>query len=181
MEIYHEVAPLLAEFSRMGLGDSKELPQIDLYMDQVITLLERNLKDFRRGEKDPLITGTMVNNYAKAKLLPAHNKKKYTGDHVLYLQVIYLLKQVLSTKDIGVLMRQVERETFEGFYEATRKVQHRAFVQLEDEVRDLSYNDYTYRRTFKRSRRNLLRQLLRSAAGREPRDYCGRSTVSEAH
>ena len=47
----------------------------------------------------------------------------------------------------------------------------------EDEVRDL----YTYRRTFKRSRRNLLRQLLRSAAGREPRDYCGRSTVSEAH
>lgn len=51
----------------------------------------------------------------------------------------------------------------------------------EDEVRDLSYNDYTYRRTFKRSRRNLLRQLLRSAAGREPRDYCGRSTVSGAH
>ena len=46
---------------------------------------------------------------------------------------------------------------------------------------DLSYNDYTYRRTFKRSRRNLLRQLLRSAAGREPRDYCGRSTVSGAH
>ena len=137
MEIYHEVAPLLEEFSRMGLGDSKELPQIDLYMDQVITLLERNLKDFRRGEKYPLITGTMVNNYAKAKLLPAHNKKKYTGDHVLYLQVIYLLKQVLSTKDIGVLMGQVERETFEGFYEATRKVQHRAFVQLEDEVRDL--------------------------------------------
>ena len=54
MEIYHEVAPLLEEFSRMGLGDSKELPQIDLYMDQVITLLERNLKDFRRGEKDQM-------------------------------------------------------------------------------------------------------------------------------
>lgn len=54
MEIYHEIAPLLEEFSRMGLGDSKELPQIDLYMDQVITLLERNLKDFpSRREGSP--------------------------------------------------------------------------------------------------------------------------------
>jgi hypothetical protein len=135
METYRELAPLLEEFSQMELGDPGELPQIDLYMDQVITLLERNLKDFRRDQKDPLITGTMVNNYAKAKLLPAHNKKKYTGDHVLYLQVIYLLKQVLSTKDIGVLMAQVEREDFGTFYASAREAQRQAFLDLGEEVR----------------------------------------------
>ena len=66
-----------------------EIPDIDLYMDQVTTFMDSHLKDMRRHPGDKVLTKTMINNYAKNNLLPPPVKKKYSKDHMLMLVFIY--------------------------------------------------------------------------------------------
>lgn len=81
-----------------------EIPDLDLYMDQVITFFENHLSHTKRKPEDKLLTKTMINNYAKNKLLMPAVKKKYTHDHLLVLALIYELKQVTSLEDIQSLL-----------------------------------------------------------------------------
>ena len=78
----------------------EEIPNIDLYMDQVTTFMEEHLKDSKRYEEDKVLTKTMINNYAKNNLLPPPVKKKYSRDHMLMLIFIYYFKNLLSFHDI---------------------------------------------------------------------------------
>ncbi|MBO0471419.1 DUF1836 domain-containing protein [Enterococcus sp. DIV0242_7C1] len=82
-----------------------ELPEIDLYMDQVITLVERYLSPIILKEKHTLLTSSMVNNYVKLGLIPAPQKKRYNQKHLAFLIAITLLKQVLTIPEIkqGIL------------------------------------------------------------------------------
>lgn len=91
-----EVAKLgLEEY--IGIGD---IPDLDLYMDQLITLFESKLSHTKRYEDDKLLTKTMINNYTKDKvLMPAH-KKKYTKDHIILMILLYHLKGIISIGDI---------------------------------------------------------------------------------
>lgn len=77
----------------------EELPEFDLYMDQVITLIERYLNILNDG-KDTIITASMVNNYVKLKLIPKPYKKKYNKEHIAYLVAITLLKQILTISEV---------------------------------------------------------------------------------
>ena len=81
-----------------------ELPEIDLYMDQVIVLMEKYLSFHKTNENDTIITHSMINNYVKQGILPAPEKKKYNKTHLAYLMVICVLKQVYSISDIGKLI-----------------------------------------------------------------------------
>ena len=81
-----------------------ELPEIDLYLDQVVNYLERYLQQYNSNKEDKIITKTMINNYVKLGIMPAPNKKKYSRDHIAYLIVICVLKQVYSINDIGKLI-----------------------------------------------------------------------------
>ena len=94
------------------------IPQIDLYMDQVTTLLENELSSSKRDPKDKIMTKTMINNYSKEKLLPASVKKKYSRHHILLLALIYQYKQVLSISDIHRLLDPMidDPEALEAFY-----------------------------------------------------------------
>mgnify|MGYP002608780976 CR=1 FL=1 len=83
----------------------EEIPNIDLYMDQVTTFMEEHLKNTRRYEEDKVLTKTMINNYAKNNLLPPPVKKKYSKDHLLLLIFIYYFKSILSIKDIETLLK----------------------------------------------------------------------------
>lgn len=86
-----------------------EIPDIDLYMDQVTTFMDSHLKDMRRHPGDKVLTKTMINNYAKNNLLPPPVKKKYSKDHMLMLVFIYYFKNLLSFSDIeelSVLLHQ---------------------------------------------------------------------------
>lgn len=76
-----------------------EIPDIDLYMDQVTTFMDSHLKDMRRHPGDKVLTKTMINNYAKNNLLPPPVKKKYSKDHMLMLVFIYYFKNLLSFND----------------------------------------------------------------------------------
>ncbi|NBJ65104.1 DUF1836 domain-containing protein [bacterium c-19] len=77
----------------------EELPDFDIYMDQVITLIERYLNILNDG-KQQLITSAMVNNYVKLKLIPKPIKKKYNKEHIAYLIAITLLKQILTISEV---------------------------------------------------------------------------------
>ena len=96
------------------------IPQIELYMDQVTTLLDRELSTTKRNADDKIITKTMINNYSKEKLLPPSNKKKYAPHHILLLALIYEYKQILSITDIHTLLQPFieDPEALEVFYQA---------------------------------------------------------------
>lgn len=89
----------LRELVRPEMTEWERLPDIGLYMDQVLTLVERQLSIYRRGD-ERLVTAAMVNNYIKDGLLPRAEAKKYTPTHLALLLVIGTLKQVLSIPDI---------------------------------------------------------------------------------
>ena len=84
----------------------EEIPVIDLYMDQVIQLFENKYGETKRNEDDKVLTKTMINNYAKGKLLFPIKNKKYSKEHLLLISLIYQLKGTLTIKDI--------KETLEG-------------------------------------------------------------------
>lgn len=81
-----------------------ELPEIDLYLDQVVSYLEKYLEQYNVNKEDKIITKTMINNYVKLGIMPAPEKKKYSREHIAYLIVICVLKQVYSISDIGKLI-----------------------------------------------------------------------------
>lgn len=78
-----------------------DIPGIDLYMDQVTTFLQENLRGLSRDpDGDKFLTKTMINNYVKNKVLFPPVKKKYNRDHIMLLIVIYYMKSFLSIGDI---------------------------------------------------------------------------------
>lgn len=76
------------------------LPDISLYMDQLIGYMPRQL--IHAGGAEGL-TSAMVNNYIKDGLLPRAEGKRYSKVHLAYLTAICALKQVLPVKDAGLL------------------------------------------------------------------------------
>ncbi|MDD3393070.1 MAG: DUF1836 domain-containing protein [Clostridia bacterium] len=90
-----------------GIIEIDNIPNIDLYMDQVTTFMDKALGKNKRYEEDKILTKTMINNYTKAKIFPAPVKKKYSRTHLMLLIMIYHLKSVLSIRDIGILFQPV--------------------------------------------------------------------------
>ena len=82
------------------LPDWESLPQLGLYMDQVILLLRQYLGPLSRGEEDKPITASIINNYVRLKVMPPPVKKKYSQVHLASLIIICVLKQSLSISDI---------------------------------------------------------------------------------
>lgn len=81
-----------------------ELPDIDVYLDQLVNYLEKYLNPYIGSLDSPVITKTMINNYVKQQVIPAPNKKKYRKDHIAHLFVICILKQVYSINNISNLI-----------------------------------------------------------------------------
>ncbi|MBE5890712.1 MAG: DUF1836 domain-containing protein [Lachnospiraceae bacterium] len=93
---------------------SEDVPNIDLYMDQVTTFMDEQLKSCKRYEDDKILTKTMINNYAKNNLLPSPDKKKYSKDHMLTLLFIYYFKNILSISDIQSILNPITDKYFNG-------------------------------------------------------------------
>ena len=87
---------ILESISRIDYIHPGDIPNIDLYMDQVTTFMDAQLKSTKRYKDDKILTKTMINNYAKNNLLPPPVKKKYTKEHVLVLIFIYYFKNILA-------------------------------------------------------------------------------------
>ena len=63
-----------------------EIPNIDLYMDQVTTFMDEHLSSTKRYDEDKILTKTMINNYSKNNLLPPSVKKKYSKEREIFLR-----------------------------------------------------------------------------------------------
>ena len=104
---------IMDSFDRIDYIKSSDIPNIDLYMDQVTTFMENNLrKNSRFPNVDKIMTKTMINNYAKNDLLPPPLKKKYTKEHILVLIFIYYYKGILSISDIQALLNPITDKFF---------------------------------------------------------------------
>ncbi len=90
-----------------------DIPNIDLYMDQVTTFMDEHLETTKRFDNDKLLTKTMINNYTKNDLLPSPVKKKYSKDHMYLLVFIYYLKSFLSIRDVQHIVGPM-KEMFYG-------------------------------------------------------------------
>lgn len=91
---------------------SGDIPNIELYMDQVTTFMDSRLASAKRYPEDKIMTKTMINNYTKNHLLPPPVKKKYSREHVFLLIIIYRLKNMLSITDIQTLLAPLEDHYF---------------------------------------------------------------------
>ena len=96
----------------------EEIPNIDLYMDQVLNYIENTLKDYIKIESDEkIITKTMVNNYVKQEILESPVNKKYNKLNIAKLFVICILKQVYSIGEIKNLINYaLKKATPESVY-----------------------------------------------------------------
>ncbi len=127
----------------------KDIPQIDLYMDQVIQLFENTFSSSKRNEEEKVLTKTMINNYAKGKLLVPIKNKRYSKEHLILLSLIYQLKSGLSINDIkvtldGVNKRILSDEAFnlEEFYQSYLNIYTKNATEFKEvidtKVRDVS-------------------------------------------
>ena len=104
---------ILESLDRIVYIKAEDIPDIDLYMDQVTTFMDSHLKNSTRNPaEDKILTKTMINNYAKNNLLPPPVKKKYSKEHVLLLIFIYYYKGILSINDIQQLLSPITAKFF---------------------------------------------------------------------
>lgn len=105
---------MLNSISHADYVNSQDIPNIELYMDQVTKFMDEQLHRNKRYEDDKILTKTMINNYAKNNLLPPPVKKKYSKDHVLVMIFIYYFKNILSIKDIETVLAPITEKYFGG-------------------------------------------------------------------
>ena len=118
--------------TELGVINWNELPDINLYMDQVIGLLSEKLSFFAEDE-DKLLTKSMINNYVKSGLISHPEKKKYTKEQLAQLIVISMLKQLLSIPDLQLLLEGVSDTR--GFYEIFERTQTEAMNDVSAQLR----------------------------------------------
>ncbi len=137
---------IMASFDRIDYIRSEDIPNIDLYMDQVTTFMDSHMREKTRNpEEDKILTKTMINNYAKNDLLPPPVKKKYSKEHMLVLIFIYYFKNILSIGDIQNILNPLTERFFgkEGGFDLT-KVYDEVF-RFEDEQVKVLKKDVTER------------------------------------
>ena len=112
--------------------DWEQLPDFSLYMDQVLSYMDRQVIRF---DEDDGLTAAMVNNYTKSGLVPRAEGKKYSREHLTYLTAICVLKRVMSTRDMDLLIQeelQGDRPISDGY---------RAFCSSLDKALDLTADE----------------------------------------
>lgn len=135
---------IMESLGRIEYIRPEDIPDIDLYMDQVTTFMDSRLRTTTRNpDDDKILTKTMINNYAKNDLLPPPIRKKYSKEHVLLLIFIYYFKGVMSINDIQVLLKPITEkyfgkdETFdlEAIYKEVFSMEKEEVELLKEDVR----------------------------------------------
>ena len=134
---------ILEHISGMDYIKPEDLPNIDLYMDQVTTFMEDQLASTKRHDDDKILTKTMINNYAKNHLLPAPDKKKYSKEHLLLLIYIYYYKSILSIGDIQSLLEPLTQRYFHKDGEMNMQSIYEEVFSLEKEQVEKMKQDVT--------------------------------------
>ena len=125
---------ILQSLEKVEYIKSEDIPNIDLYMDQVLTFMDRKLRSAVRPQtEDRVLTKTMINNYAKNDLLPPPVKKKYSKEHVLMLIFIYYYKGVIPMNEIQTLLQPITDHYFQNGQAFDLESVYKEVVSLEKE------------------------------------------------
>ena len=115
--ITNRLSQWLDGMEKFELPEWEQLPQLELYMDQVIILLKQYLSALYHGDEDKAITASIINNYVRMKVMPPPVKKKYARVHLASLIIICVLKQSLSISCIQRLLPAGQEESeFQKLY-----------------------------------------------------------------
>ncbi len=119
-----------------------ELPNLDLYMDQVITLMEEYLSAYKKPE-DKVITSSMVNNYVKLGVIPKPYKKRYGRIHLAYLTMVCSLKQIMPISEVQKLLPLTLKEdevkqAFNAFCAAQKQIFEKVTEEVTDSLENLA-------------------------------------------
>lgn len=135
---------IMESLSRVEYIKPDDIPNIDLYMDQVTTFMDKRLRmSTRNPGEDKVLTKTMINNYAKNELLPPPVKKKYTKEHMLLLIFIYYYKNILSISDIQTLLKPITDKFFMAGSDFKLEDIYNEVFAMEPEQIDLLKKDVT--------------------------------------
>ena len=118
------------EIGEFKLPRYRELPDVGLYMDQVVSIIDKYFKVLDRDDDKPIITSSMINNYVKLGIIPPPVRKRYGADHLAYLIMICLLKQVLSMTEITLLLGGYSEE-LDKKYDKFCSLQEKVFTDLD--------------------------------------------------
>ncbi|MCR4892758.1 MAG: DUF1836 domain-containing protein [Lachnospiraceae bacterium] len=157
---------ILENLDKMKPIRIEEIPNIDLYMDQVRSFMERHLGGTKRHSEDVVLTKAMINNYAKNDLLPPPVLKKYGRKHIIFLILIYYFKNVLSINDLRKLLGPLADSYFrkkDGL--RLEDVCNRAFQLMSKQVGDL---------------KEFIEETVREAGDAASRDMAGSETEEDA-
>ncbi len=121
-KIHEEMNSFCQDVLSFHIPRWEQLPDMELYMDQVVTFIESNISLFSIVSKEKFITPSMINNYVKLKLIPKPIKKKYNKTHLAYLIAISILKYVFTIVEIrdGILFQSNlvgEKSAYNSFCE----------------------------------------------------------------
>ncbi|WP_067727183.1 DUF1836 domain-containing protein [Oceanobacillus damuensis] len=108
----------------------EDIPNIDLYMDQVIQLFENKFADSKRNDEEKVLTKTMINNYAKGKLFFPIKNKKYSKEHLILISLIYQMKGALSINDVKLTLEELNAKVPDG--EIRLQDLYRSYLDLMD-------------------------------------------------
>jgi hypothetical protein len=104
---YEQFAEKLAlEYQKKGLADGKSVPEIDLYIDQMVSCLNTELSLYAKDGEGPITKG-IVSNYTKHKMIPGPEGKRYTKDHCIFMLLVYYLKGCFSMDQVQRLMKPI--------------------------------------------------------------------------
>ena len=124
---------IMESLERISYIRFEDIPNIDLYMDQVTTFMDEKLQATTRNPgEDKILTKTMINNYAKNDLLPSPLKKKYSKEHMMILIMIYYFKGVLSFNDIYELLKPITERYFNSKEEFNLESIYKELFNIED-------------------------------------------------
>lgn len=137
-----DMIDLLRSIQNIDYIEPDEIPNIDLYMDQITTFMDDHLKSSKRFEDDKILTKTMINNYSKNNLLPPSEKKKYSPEHMVLLLFIYYFKNFLSINDIQSILAPITKRFFHSENDRNlntvyEEIFQRQYENIDFEARDM--------------------------------------------
>ncbi len=157
---------ILEGLSHMSPIKTADLPNINLYMDQLTTFMDERLEHTKRYGEDKVLTKTMINNYAKNNILPPPEKKQYSSEHLITLVFIYYFKNILSITDIQKILDPIHEKYFgnkdfsiQKIYEEVYALESGAMDTLTEDVREKFSISRTAFEDIPESEREFLQQF----------------------
>lgn len=139
-----DIKELNDKFKELNLQNQlslEEMPELDLYMDQIIQLFDSKFNECKRNKDDKALTKTMINNYAKGKLLMPIKNKKYSKEHLILMSFIYNFKTSISIGDIKEVLKVIVNSYEEDKEDYPLRELYKLYLnEYEDDLKDIEKN-----------------------------------------